>query len=135
MTSAHRDYMTVKEAAAELGVSPSTIWRWIEAGRLPAQRIGPKIIRLKAGDVETAAGKSAPKGGRAARENGIQEVQQFQTVEEFKRSLKPRTEEEIKKFDEALRRADEIREQIRKDRGGKPVPESWHIIREWRDKR
>ena len=32
-TNATSEYLSVKEAAAELGVSPSTIWRWIEAGR------------------------------------------------------------------------------------------------------
>lgn len=43
---------TVPQAAATLGVHPSTIWRWIDAGRLPAYRVGPKSIRIKRSDVE-----------------------------------------------------------------------------------
>ncbi|MCC7352109.1 MAG: helix-turn-helix domain-containing protein [Anaerolineae bacterium] len=44
-------YYTVPEAAEMLEVSPSTVWRWIEAGRLPAQRVGPKNIRIRKEDL------------------------------------------------------------------------------------
>ena len=47
-----RDYYTVPEAARLLRVSPSTVWRWIEAGRLPAYRVGVKAIRIKKIDLE-----------------------------------------------------------------------------------
>jgi len=43
--------LSVSEAARTLGVSPSTIWRWIEAGKLPAYRIGPKKIRVTKEDL------------------------------------------------------------------------------------
>src|SRR5439155_26064053 len=43
---------TVAEAARVLDVHPSTIWRWIEAERLPAYRLGPKTIRIKRQDLE-----------------------------------------------------------------------------------
>lgn len=49
-----RDYYTVAEAAEVLGVSPSTIWRWIKSRRLPAYRVGPKNIRIEKTDVEAA---------------------------------------------------------------------------------
>jgi excisionase family DNA binding protein len=45
--SKERIYLTVAEAARELDVSPSTVWRWIDSGRLPAFRAGPKTIRIK----------------------------------------------------------------------------------------
>ena len=37
-----KDYYTVAEAAAELDVSPSTVWRWITAQQLPAYRVGDR---------------------------------------------------------------------------------------------
>jgi PAS domain S-box-containing protein/excisionase family DNA binding protein len=40
------DYYRVSEAAALLKVSHSTVWRWIKSGKLPAQRVGPKTIRI-----------------------------------------------------------------------------------------
>lgn len=49
-----KDYYSVAEAAELLGVSPSTVWRWIDAGRLPAYRVGPKNIRIARADVEAA---------------------------------------------------------------------------------
>jgi excisionase family DNA binding protein len=46
------EYLTVAEAAALLRVGPSTIWRWIKAGRLPAHRLGPRTVRIHRADVE-----------------------------------------------------------------------------------
>ena len=48
------DYYTVPEAARRLKVSPSTIWRWIDAEKLPAYRIGPRAIRIKREDLDAA---------------------------------------------------------------------------------
>ncbi|MDP2727190.1 MAG: helix-turn-helix domain-containing protein [Dehalococcoidia bacterium] len=46
-------FYTVSSAARTLDVSPSTVWRWIEAKKLPAYRVGPKKIRIKKDDLET----------------------------------------------------------------------------------
>lgn len=58
------DYYTVSEAARILDVSPSTVWRWIEADKLPAYRVGPRAIRIKKQDlaavVQPARAKRAP---------------------------------------------------------------------------
>jgi excisionase family DNA binding protein len=45
------ELITVAEAARALKVSQSTIWRWIDQGRLPAYRVGPRKVRLKADEV------------------------------------------------------------------------------------
>jgi excisionase family DNA binding protein len=45
------DYYTVAQAAKVLDVSPSTIWRWIKAAKLPAYRVGPRKIRIKKEDL------------------------------------------------------------------------------------
>lgn len=47
-------FCTVAEAARFLEMSPSTIWRWIEAERLPAYRLGPRSIRIRKQDLEAA---------------------------------------------------------------------------------
>ncbi len=48
----HEDYYTVSEAARILDVSPSTVWRWIKAEKLPAYRVGPRTIRIKKKDLD-----------------------------------------------------------------------------------
>lgn len=45
------EYRTVAEAARQLKVSVSTIWRWINAGSLTAYRVGPRRIRITRGDL------------------------------------------------------------------------------------
>ena len=125
-TNATSEYLSVKEAAAELGVSPSTIWRWIEAGRLPAQRIGPKLIRLRAVDVI---------GSLRAHDRPALAVPEVDPWEEVRRSIRPLTKEDGRRLDAALRRADAHREQMLKRRGGKLVPSSTDIIRQERDNR
>jgi excisionase family DNA binding protein len=46
------EYCTVAEAARQLKVSVSTIWRWINAGSLTAYRVGPRRIRIKRKDLK-----------------------------------------------------------------------------------
>ncbi|HEX2037354.1 MAG TPA: ATP-binding protein [Chloroflexota bacterium] len=48
----------VSEAAALLGVSRVSIWRWIRAGRLPAARLGHRITRIKREDLERLLGQA-----------------------------------------------------------------------------
>ncbi len=52
MSTGGRDYYTVPEAAAVLGVNPSTIWRWIKARKLSAYRVGERAIRIKKADLQ-----------------------------------------------------------------------------------
>ena len=37
---------TIKQTANHLGVDARTVRRWISDGRLSAQRIGPRLIRI-----------------------------------------------------------------------------------------
>ena len=48
--------LKVTEAADVLGVCPLTVRRMIKAGRLPATRVGPKLIRIRASDVTALSG-------------------------------------------------------------------------------
>ena len=75
-----RSHYSITQAAAHLGVSRVTIWRWIGAGRLPVARLGHRTARIKREDLERllvvprgpAAPRSAGAGvrGRRVDENG-----------------------------------------------------------------
>ena len=56
-----KDYYTVAEAAAALDVSPSTVWRWIAAKRLPAYRVGARKIRINKDDLAKVVAPARPK--------------------------------------------------------------------------
>jgi excisionase family DNA binding protein len=61
-----RGYYTVSQAAALLGVSRVSIWRWISTGRIPASRLGHRTVRIQRQDLEQvlvqiAPGKSTPR--------------------------------------------------------------------------
>ena len=45
------DWMSTKDAAAYLGVNLRTLYRFIDAGELPAYKFG-RVIRLRRGDVD-----------------------------------------------------------------------------------
>lgn len=45
------DFLTVPEVAERLRVRTMTIYRWIEAGKLPALQVG-KHYRIRTGDLE-----------------------------------------------------------------------------------
>jgi excisionase family DNA binding protein len=51
MSIATTTYLSVPEAASKLGVSPSTVWRWIDNRILPAERVGPRKIRIREADL------------------------------------------------------------------------------------
>ena len=44
--------MSPKEAAEILGVHPATIYKLVKTGELPSVKLGPKLIRINASDVE-----------------------------------------------------------------------------------
>ena len=54
-------YYTVSEAARMLDVSPSTIWRWIQADKLRAYRVGPRTIRLRQEDLAAIIQPARPR--------------------------------------------------------------------------
>lgn len=53
-------YVTKAEAARKLGVNRLTIWRWIKAGRLPAEKVGREVL-IKLDDLSQV---TKPKRGR-----------------------------------------------------------------------
>ena len=57
-------YTTIKETAVQLGVSDMTIRRMVARGELSAYRIGPRVLRLDADEVDRLAVK-VPVGATA----------------------------------------------------------------------
>ena len=51
MAAAEIDWLSTQDAARRLGITPRTLYRFIDLGELPAYRLG-RVIRLKAEDVD-----------------------------------------------------------------------------------
>ena len=57
--------ISINAAAERLGVSPKTIRRLISSGRLPASRIGERLIRLSVADVDAVLTRIPTTGDEA----------------------------------------------------------------------
>jgi excisionase family DNA binding protein len=120
------DYYTVAEAAKLLRVSPSTIWRWIDARRLPAYRAGVRTIRIRSDDLVQFM--------RLVKEKGSEDLQEAQSVQ-TDLVIRPLTDEEVQRGLEALQKARELGEAIRARRGGEPLDPSLPLIHKAREER
>ena len=69
-----RQFYTIPEAARILDVSQATVWRWIEAERLPAYRVGPRRIRIKREDLELVIRPVRGKEETAKKEKEPQDI-------------------------------------------------------------
>jgi excisionase family DNA binding protein len=49
----HRTLMTLAAAAAYADVHPVTLRRWVAAGRLPAHRVGPRLLKFDRDELES----------------------------------------------------------------------------------
>lgn len=56
--------LTIAGAAEALGVHPNTVRRMVARGELPAFRVGPRLLRLRAEDVAAVARPLATAGNR-----------------------------------------------------------------------
>lgn len=48
------EWLSQQQIAAEFGISDRTVRRMISDGRLPAHRIGPRLVRINRRDVHRA---------------------------------------------------------------------------------
>ena len=123
-----RDYYSVAQAAAALGVGHSTVWRWIASGKLPAYRVGPKNIRIKKQDLDNVIQPARPNRKDTSRPVDTMPVYTMLDIP-------PLTEEERQRGLDALERIDALQEKMLADRGGGPFPSSVELIREMREER
>jgi len=63
-----RRYYNIAQAAALLGVSRMSIWRWIRAGRLPVARLGHRTSRIRREDLESLL---AERGSATSQPRGV----------------------------------------------------------------
>jgi excisionase family DNA binding protein len=118
-------FYTVREAAERLGVSTSTVWRWIDAGQLAAVRVGPRAIRIRSSDVQTAV--------RPARQQ--QRVPGEHPIYTDVSQIPPWTEEDRQRTRRAMAEMDKLSAKLMAKRGGRLFPDSAKIIRDEREKR
>lgn len=61
-TLSARQELSIKQAAHRKGVAEITIRRWVSSNMLAAHRVGPRLIRIYADDLDAMG---APIGGAA----------------------------------------------------------------------
>jgi excisionase family DNA binding protein len=119
-------FLTVQEAAQELRMSVSTVWRWIAAGRLTAYRFGPRKIRIRAQDLERVIRPANEADGASeTRDRGTGGI-----------LTGPRTaplpREEAQRRLAALARLEATAAELRARSGGEMVPSSTELVRQAR---
>ena len=57
MNTDETEWLSTQEAARRLGITPRTLYRFIDHGELPAYRFG-RVIRLRAHEVDDFIGRS-----------------------------------------------------------------------------
>jgi excisionase family DNA binding protein len=100
-----------------LHVSKPTVWRWIESGRLPAARVGPRLIRIRRVDLRQL---DQPVCARRP-----------MTREELRGYILPRPAP-TRSEEESMALIEEINKRIRARNGGKPLGSSVPLIHEQR---
>jgi excisionase family DNA binding protein len=46
------EFLSIRHIAELLDVNPSTVWRWVRTGQLPAVRCGPRLHRVHRTDFD-----------------------------------------------------------------------------------
>jgi excisionase family DNA binding protein len=117
-------YLTVTRAAELLSVHPSTIRRWIDDGRLPAYRLGPKRIGIMAADLDALV---TPRSRRAGVESHMDDEERI--------TIRPLSDREQQQMFAAVEAARRHQEELLAKRGGRLFPDSTELIRRSREER
>jgi excisionase family DNA binding protein len=118
------DFLTVREAAAALGVPQSTVRRWIARGDLPAYRVGQRRLAVRRGDLNRLLPAARTESGTDIPAAPVEHPE-----------IAPPTPEEQARGLAAIEELKRINEELLAERGGKPFSPSWKIINELRDER
>ena len=69
-----RELYSPGEVAEMLQVSPATVRRWIREGQLPAQRVGPRLYRIRKEDVRAGLLRQVSGGRRREVLAGLEQL-------------------------------------------------------------
>ena len=122
MNEGMQGLISVASAAAMLHISQSTLWRWIEQGRVRAYRIGPKRVWLKEAELESLLERASRSTGHAALDEGLAAPPPL-TAEQRRRGLA--AIEEARRFQAELLAA----------RGGRLFEPAWELLHDSREER
>lgn len=133
------DLLTLDEAAEFLRVTPAAVSRFLDRGILTAHRVGPDAVRVRRADLDVLFDRAVV-DTLDPDDIPIPHPRPYvpnpaDINHELLASIKPWTDEERQNALAALEAARELRERIRAENGGKPLPSSWPIIRQARDER
>jgi excisionase family DNA binding protein len=124
------ELITVQETARLLKVTPTTVRRYITAGRLPAVKVG-RAVRVRKEAVETLLVPIAPRppaaGAKQERGSGMKETERFVPP--------PLTAEERARGLAAVERLTRLQDELLARRGGKPFSPAWELLEEARAQR
>jgi len=135
----HTPYYTVAQVARRLQVSPSTIWRWIDAKKLPAYRVGEKTIRVRSEDLDALLRPThtiqTEVSALAMKEHPTNHADHTNDATHGLTGPRttPLTAEAIRQGLVAVRKAAASRAEQLARRGGTPFPSSVDLIREIRE--
>jgi len=115
------DLVTVRQAANVLRVSESTVWRWINDGRLTSYRVGPKRIWLRRNELNAL--KEPRSNARTPKDDDVRRYLRPMAPESHKMT----TEELEVHFNELMAEIEELKRQ------GKPLWNSADAINEARE--
>jgi excisionase family DNA binding protein len=124
-------YITIAEAAELLGVSRSTLWRWIDQGMLSAYRFGQRRVLIRQADLKeliSPVREASP--ARGAEGAGMTELER-----QRERLGRPLSTQEQKKALAVLEAAERFSTRLRERRGGELFSDSAEILRGMRDER
>ncbi|HLF78257.1 MAG TPA: helix-turn-helix domain-containing protein [Dehalococcoidia bacterium] len=117
------DLISVREAAKLLRISESTVWRWIESGRLKAYKLGPKRVCLRRTELRPVLISIEPSG-----------LVPPNDLSQYMFPMNPDKDPNLTD-EEVIARASALRKQLLAERGGIPFPPSWIEINEAREER
>jgi len=120
------EFLTIREAAALLRVSPVTVKRWLKQARLPAYHVGPRAVRIRRSDLSKVVTPPLEKEVSPMKDTvpGHSQV-----------PILPLTDEQVAQALEILTQAQTLTAQMLARRRGQPLPSSAELIRQARAER